>query len=103
MVTNEKPLEKIWMSFNSSTEKRHKDQLYIKAKIDNMQQNSLCRLCGNNDKDETINHMISKYRHIWVGLVIHWELCKKLKFDRSTGWYMHKPESIRENETHKIL
>ena len=27
---------------------------YIKAKIDNMQQNSKCRLCS--DRDETVNH-----------------------------------------------
>ena len=46
-------------------------------------------LCG--DRDETINNIISKFsklaskkyktRHEWVGKVIHWELCKKLKFD----------------------
>ena len=29
----------------------------IKARIDKMQQNGRCRLCG--DRDETINHMIS--------------------------------------------
>ena len=33
-----------------------------------------------------------------VGMVIHWELCKKLKFDQTT-----KPESILENETHKTI
>ena len=32
---------------------------YIKARIDKMQQNSRCRLCG--DRDEAINHMISEY------------------------------------------
>ena len=31
------------------------------------------------------------------------ELCKKLKFDHNTKWYMHKPESIQENKEHKIL
>ena len=35
--------------------------------------------------------------------MIHRELCKKLKFDRGTEWYIHKPESILENETNKIL
>ena len=34
---------------------------------------------------------------------INWELCKKLKFDHTTKWFMHKPESIQENETYKIL
>ena len=28
----------------------------------------------------------------WVGKVIHWEFCKKFKFDRTTEWYMHKVE-----------
>ena len=56
-----------------------------------MQQNSKCRLCG--DRDETINHIISecsilaqkeyKARHDWVGKVIHWEMCKKFKFDHT--------------------
>ena len=35
--------------------------------------------------------------------MIHWELYKRLKFDHTAKWYMHKPESILENETHKIL
>ena len=63
---------------------------HINAGIDKMQQNSKCCLCG--DRYETINHIISdcsklaqkvyKTRHEWVeGKVIHWELCKKFKFD----------------------
>ena len=35
--------------------------------------------------------------------VIHWELYKKLKFDHTNKWYMHNPESVLENETHKLL
>ena len=35
--------------------------------------------------------------------MIHRELCKKLKFDHTTKWYMHKLESLLENKTHKIL
>ena len=52
---------------------------HIKAKIDKTQQNSCWRLCD--DRDETINHIISKCsklvqkeyqtRHDWVGKVIH--------------------------------
>ena len=34
--------------------------------------------------------------------MIHWELCKKLKFDHTTKWYIHKLESVLENEKHKI-
>ena len=35
--------------------------------------------------------------------MIHWELCKKFKFDHTTRWYKHKLEPILENDTHKIL
>ena len=41
-------------------------------------------------------------RHDWVGKVIHWELCKKLKFDHTIKWYMHKSKSVQENEKHNI-
>ena len=54
-----------------------------------MKQNSRCILCG--DRDETINHIISKNsklaqkeyksRRECVGKVIHRELCKKFNFD----------------------
>ena len=59
---------------------------YIKAKIENTQQNTKCKLYD--DKDETVNRIISKYgkltqkeyitRPDWVGKVIHRELCKRL-------------------------
>ena len=38
-----------------------------------------------------------------MGKVIHWELCKKWKFDHTNNWYMHNPESVLENDTHKLL
>ena len=41
--------------------------------------------------------------HNLVGKVIFWELCKKVKFDHSNKWYIYKPESVQENETHKIF
>ena len=41
--------------------------------------------------------------HDWMGKAIPRELSKKLKFDNSVKWYMHKPESVLKNETHKIL
>ena len=44
-----------------------------------------------------------KTRHNWVGKVIHWELCQKLKFDHMTKWYLHNPESVPENETRKLV
>ena len=84
---------------------------HIKVRIDKTQQNSKCRLCG--DRDETINHIISecsklpqklyKARHNWVGKVTHWEMCKKFKFDHANKWYMHNPEPVQENATHKLL
>ena len=56
-----------------------------------------------------INHIIKecsklaqkeyKTRHDWVGKVIHWELCKKFKFDYMIKWYKHNPAAVLENET----
>ena len=64
---------------------------HIKLRIDKTQQISKFRLCG--DRDETINHIISecsklaqkknKARHDWVSKLIHREVCKKLKFNRT--------------------
>ena len=83
---------------------------YIRTINDNTQQNHKCILCG--DRDETVNPIISecnklaqkehKTRHDLVGNVIHKELCKRLKFYHTTTWYIHKPKSVRGNETHKI-
>ena len=78
---------------------------YVKAKINKTQQNKKLRLYG--DRGETINHIISEYRelaqkefkfrHDWLEKMIHWELSKKLKFDRRKKWYMHNLESFVEN------
>ena len=35
--------------------------------------------------------------------MIHWEMCKKFKFDPANKWYMHNPEPVLENDTHKLL
>ena len=35
--------------------------------------------------------------------MIYWELCKKLKFDHTTKWYMYKQESALKNEMLKLL
>ena len=84
---------------------------HSKARIDKTQQSSKCRLCS--DRNETINHIISecsklaqkeyKVRHDWVGKVIHWEMCKKLKLDHANKWYMHNPAPVLENDTLKLL
>ena len=44
-----------------------------------------------------------KTRHDWVGKMIYGELCKKFKLNQTNKWYMHNPESVRENETQKFL
>ena len=41
--------------------------------------------------------------HDWVGKVIHWEMCKKFKFDHMNKWYMLNPAPVLENATHKLL
>ena len=80
---------------------------YIKAKIDNTQQNSKCRLCG--DRNETVNYIRNlarkgfKTKYDWVGKIILWELWKRLRFNHATKWCLQKPESVQENETHWIL
>ena len=84
--------------------------IYTKAKINNSQQNSKSRLCE--ERDQTVKHIASechkqaqkdyKTKHDWVGKVIDWESCKRLKFDNTTKGYMHNPQSVLENETHKI-
>ena len=115
--------EKTWLWLKRRNLKRETESLlivaqnntirtiYIKARIEKMQQNSKCRLCG--EREETINHILSKccklaqnkYKtwHDWLNKVIHLELCKKLKFDHTNRWYMHNPESVLENEMHKLL
>ena len=84
---------------------------YIKTRIDKTQQNCKCWLCG--DKIETINNIISecsklaqkeyKMRYDRVEKAIHWELCKKFKFDHTNKWYMYNSESVQENEMYKHL
>ena len=79
---------------------------HIKARIDKTQQNSKCRLYD--DRVETVNYIVSedskleqkeyKTRHDWVGKVIHWELCKKLKFAHTNKWYIHNSPSVLEND-----
>ena len=73
---------------------------HIKSRIDKTQQNSKCRLYG--DRDETTNHLsecsklaqkVYKTRHDRVGILIHWELCKKFRFDHMNKLYMPNPAS----------
>ena len=114
--------EQTWMWLRKGDLKRETESLkiaaqnnairnnHMKARIDKLQRNSKWGLCG--DRDETINHIISKCklalkeyktRHDRVGKVIHWKLCKKLKFDYTNEWYMENPTSVLENYTLKLL
>ena len=38
-------------------------------------------------------------RHDWVGKMIYWEMCKKIKFEHTNKWYMHILASVLENDT----
>ena len=110
--------EKTWMWLRKGNLTRETESLLIAAqttpyqiKIDKMLQNSRYSLCV--DRDETINHMISECskltqkeyntRYGWVDKVIHRELCKKFQFDHMNKWYMYNPESVLENNMHKLL
>ena len=44
-----------------------------------------------------------KARHDLLGKGIHWEICKKFKFDHTNKWYMNNPAPVQENDTHKLL
>ena len=58
-----------------------------------------------------IHHIISKccklaqkdYKTRHEAKVIHWDICKKFKFDHTNKWYMHNPAPLLENDTHKLL
>ena len=115
-LINNISFDKIWTWLRKGNFKRETESLLIvtqnntirtnlmKARIDSMQQNSKCRLCG--DGDETINHIISEFsklaqkeyktRNGWVGKVIQ---CKRFKFDHTNKWYMHNPAPVLENNT----
>ena len=115
--------QKIWTWLRKGNLKRETESIliaaqdnairttHIKARIDQTQQNSKYRLCG--DRDETINHIISecskleqreyKARHDWVSKVIHWEMCRKFQFDHTNKWSMHNPAPVLENDSHKLL
>ena len=42
-------------------------------------------------------------RHDKVGKVIHWEMCKKLKFYQTNKLYIHNPADVLENDSHKLI
>ena len=82
----------------------------LKQKL--MTRNRIARV-GCEEKDERVNHILKKCsklvqkkyktRHDWVGKIIHWELYKRMNFDNTAKWYMHKPGPVLANETQNSL
>ena len=69
----------------------------LKKKIE-----SLLIVTENNERSK-LEQEDYKSRHDWVGKVINWEVCKRLKFDHTAKWYMPKSVSLSENETHRNI
>ena len=44
------------------------------------------------EMDVIVNHML--IQQISTKEAPGWELCKRLEFDHTTKWYMHKQESV---------
>ena len=75
---------------------------HIKARIDKTQPNSKCRLYHIISGCRKLTQKKYKARHHWVGKVIHWEMCKKFKYEHANKWYNHNPAPALENDTHKL-
>ena len=83
----------------------------IKARIENQNVPSKCRMCGSHD--ETVQHILCscpklaqteyKKRHDVVGRVVHWELCMNYRVECRDKWYEHSPKSVEKNEEVKLL
>ena len=52
---------------------------------------------------EGLKQMDQRIRKLMTIKVIHWELCKKFKFDHTNKWYIHNPAPVSENYSHKLL
>ena len=83
----------------------------VKAKVDKIQGDSLCRVCRK--VDESIDHIVSgcskltqneyKRRHKNLGKIVHWKLATVCNFEAGDKWYEHELESDLENEDYKIF
>ena len=70
-----------------------------------------CRLCDS--QAEAVEHLISgcsqlagtqyKLQHYNVAKYIHWLLCGKYSIQKEPNWWKHKPASIMENDSVKIM
>ena len=106
-----------WKLLKKRKFKRETESLLIAAQNNAIRTNSkmpqISKSMSDSVSHDTVNHIISECsklaqkenntRHDWMGKVIHWELCKKLKFDHAKWWHMHKSAFVQENKTHEIL
>ena len=80
------------MNIRSGQHQRNREERKDKKNKKKVPQNNKCRLCG--ERDEMIDHRVSeccklaqkecKTKPDWEGKVIHWELCKRQKFNRAS-------------------
>ena len=85
MAKKMKPFERNWISSDSSKNNAIRIS-YVKARIDKMQQNSRYWLCG--DRDEIINHMISK-----CSKLVQKEYKTRVLYSVNYDWIMQETES----------
>ena len=76
----------------------------MKERLDKTQQNSKCRLWD--ERNETITYRVSEgcklaQRGHRLAMTRKAKL-STLKFDHTNKWYMQNPESVLENDTHKL-
>ena len=91
-----------------------------KASIDETQENTRSRLYSQRERErerergreggreKAVNHVISKccqqtLKELQRQTQPGEEGDPRLKFDHIDKWYMHKPENVQDNETHKNL
>ena len=74
----------------------------VKAKIDKIQKDTLCRLCKNDD--ESIDNVVNGYSklaqedHDNLGKIVHRKLSRKCNFEAGDKWYEHGTERGLENK-----
>ena len=121
--TNEVRSEQSWLWLQNGDLKRETESLIVpakiqsirtnlvKAQIDKIQKDTLCRL--RKKADESIDDFVSgcsklalkeyKRRHDNLGKIVHWKLARRSNFETGDKWYEYGPESVLENEDYKIL
>ena len=121
--TKEVRSEQSWLWLQNGDLKRETESLIVpakiqsirtnlvKAQIDKIQKDTLCRL--RKKADESIDDVVSgcsklalkeyKRRHDNLGKIVHWKLARRSNFETGDKWYEYGPKSVLENEDYKIL